>query len=78
MHKSIAVVTIAACAALSGCNHADEDGGATVSRNYQVGNFEKIEVAGPYEVQGAHRAPISSVSAQRIAEAARENAPTSR
>ena len=30
---------------------AREDGGATVSRNYQVGNFQQIEVAGPYDVQ---------------------------
>jgi hypothetical protein len=43
---------IAASAALSGCQvRAEEGGGATVSRNYQVGNFQAIEVAGPYDVE---------------------------
>ena len=52
MRKSIAAVVIAASAATSACSktHA-EDGGATVSRNYQVGAFDQIEVAGPYNVQ---------------------------
>ena len=48
------ITTLAASTALAACNvhrSADEDSGPTVSRNYQVGNFEKIEVAGPYEVQ---------------------------
>ncbi len=43
---------IAASAALGGCHvHADEGGGANVSRTYSVGNFQKIEVAGPYDVE---------------------------
>lgn len=52
MRKSLAAAVIAASAATSACGqtHA-EDGGATVSRNYQVGNFQEIEVAGPYDVQ---------------------------
>jgi hypothetical protein len=52
MRKSLALAAVAACTAVSGCGrvHA-EDGGATVSRNYQVSNFQKIEVAGPYDVQ---------------------------
>jgi hypothetical protein len=52
MRKSVAAV-IAASAAVSGCGvHAEEGGGgATVSRNYQVGNFQQIEVAGPYDVE---------------------------
>jgi hypothetical protein len=52
MRKSLALAAVAACTALSGCGrvHA-EDGGATVSRNYQVSNFQKIEVAGPYDVR---------------------------
>jgi Putative auto-transporter adhesin, head GIN domain len=49
MHKSVAAV-IAASAALGGCHAHVEDAGATVSRNYQVGNFQEIEVAGPYDV----------------------------
>jgi hypothetical protein len=49
MRNSVAVV-IAASTALSGCgDHAGD--GATVSRNYQVGNFQQIEVAGPYDVE---------------------------
>lgn len=52
MRKSIAAAAIAASAAVAGCQvHAEEGGGATVSRNYQVGNFQKIEVAGPYDVE---------------------------
>jgi hypothetical protein len=52
MRNSIALAAVAACTTISGCGrvHA-EDGGATVSRNYQVGNFQKIEVAGPYDIQ---------------------------
>ncbi len=51
MRKSVAAV-IAASAAISGCgqSHA-ENGGPTVSRTYQVGNFQQIEVAGPYDVE---------------------------
>jgi hypothetical protein len=46
------LVVVIAAAALGGCQvHAQESGGPTVSRNYPVGNFEKIEVAGPYDVQ---------------------------
>ena len=46
-----ATVALAATA-LAGCHvNAQESGGATVSKNYQVGNFSGIEVAGPYEVQ---------------------------
>jgi hypothetical protein len=50
MRKSLAAV-IAASAAVSGCQGHHEDGGATVSRNYQVGNFQQIEVVGPYDVE---------------------------
>ena len=48
MRKSLAAV--AAASVLAGCQvHAKE--GATVSRNYQVGNFRQVEVAGPYDVE---------------------------
>ena len=50
VRKSITAAVIAASAATGACHHADEDGGATVSRNYPVGNFQQIEVAGPYDV----------------------------
>lgn len=51
MRKSIAAAAIAASTATAACGqvHA-EDGGPSVSRNYQVGNFQQIEVAGPYDV----------------------------
>jgi Putative auto-transporter adhesin, head GIN domain len=49
MRKSVAVV-VAASAAIAGCQ-AHAGGGATVSRNYQVGGFDQIEVAGPYDVE---------------------------
>src|SRR5947209_19672941 len=52
MRKSIAAAVIAASAATSACGRIHHgDGGATVSRNYQVGNFQQIEVAGPYDVE---------------------------
>jgi hypothetical protein len=52
MRKSLAAALIAASAATSACGQTRaEDGGPTVSRNYQVGNFQQIEVAGPYDVQ---------------------------
>jgi hypothetical protein len=51
MRKSIAAAVIAASAATGACGQSRvEDGGPTVSRNYQVGNFQEIEVAGPYDV----------------------------
>ena len=49
MRKSVAAVI--AAAAVSGCQmHTDEGGGPTVSRSYQVGNFQQVELAGPYDV----------------------------
>jgi hypothetical protein len=50
MRKSQAAA-IAASAALAGCQVQDGGGGATVSRNYNIGNFHDIEVAGPYDVE---------------------------
>jgi hypothetical protein len=52
MRKAIAAAIIAGSAATSACGRAHgEDGGPAVSRNYQVGSFDQIEVAGPYKVQ---------------------------
>ena len=43
---------IAASALVAGCHaRGEEGGGATVSKNYSVGNFQQIEVAGPYDVE---------------------------
>jgi len=45
-----ALAVIAASTVLAGCHAGATDVGPTVSRNYQVSNFQKIEVSGPYEV----------------------------
>jgi hypothetical protein len=51
MRMAFAAALIAASATTSACGqNRSDDGGPTVSRNYQVGNFQEIEVAGPYEV----------------------------
>jgi putative autotransporter adhesin-like protein len=52
---SIRFATVAAAALLAGACHVgargeDRDAGAEVTRTYQVGAFDKIAVAGPYEV----------------------------
>ena len=49
MRNSIAAAVIAA-SALTGCGQSHASDGPTVSRNYPVGNFQQIEVAGPYDV----------------------------
>ena len=52
MRKSIAAAIIVASTATSACGQSRTlDGGPTVSRNYQVGNFQQLEVAGPYDVE---------------------------
>lgn len=50
MRKSIAAATLAACAATSSCGQVHADLGKTVSRNFQVSDFQEIAVAGPYDV----------------------------
>jgi hypothetical protein len=51
MRKFIAAAIVAASAATGACGQMHEDyAGPTVSRNYQVGNFQEIDVAGPYDV----------------------------
>ena len=51
MRKSLAAALIAASAGTSACGQTRaEDGGLTVSRNYQVGNFQEIDVGGPFDV----------------------------
>lgn len=61
MYRSIATL-IAACG-LAGCHAHAEDGGPTVSRNYQIANFQKIEVVGPYDVD-VRTGSVASVSAR--------------
>ena len=64
MRASITMAIIAASAATAACSqgHA-QDAGPTVSRNYPVGAFQQIEVAGPYDVQ-VHTGAKPSVSAR--------------
>lgn len=47
---AIAAATLAVSACHLGDRDENRDPGATVSRTYQVGAFDKIEVAGPYNV----------------------------
>jgi hypothetical protein len=71
MRKSIAAAVIAASAATSACGqHRSENGGATVARNYQVGNFQQIEVAGPYdvEVRTGGNASVSASGPEKLLE----------
>ncbi|HEV2594115.1 MAG TPA: head GIN domain-containing protein [Sphingomicrobium sp.] len=59
MRKSLSLV-IAGAAIVTGCSHGDaEGGGPTVSRNYQVGNFQEVELAGHYDVDIHTGAPVS-------------------
>src|SRR5436190_3901643 len=69
MSKAI-VPVIAASALLAGCQVHAQDGGPTVSRNYSVGNFSAIEVAGPYDVEvrtGANPS-VSARGSERLLE----------
>jgi hypothetical protein len=50
MRKSMAAAVIAGSALTASCGQSQAGDGATVSRNYPVGNFQQIEVAGPYDV----------------------------
>jgi Putative auto-transporter adhesin, head GIN domain len=69
MRKSTAAAIFAVCTATAACGqgHA-QNGGTTVSRSFQVGNFQQIEVAGPYEVEvrtGANPA-VSAQGSQKL------------
>lgn len=48
---TIAAVALAASACHFGANAEERDPGSSVSRTYQLAGFDKIEVAGPYEVK---------------------------
>lgn len=54
MRKALLITAAVSSAAIAtaGCGrNRAESGGPTVERNYPVGAFQQIEVAGPYEVQ---------------------------
>lgn len=70
MRQSIAAV-IAASVVLGGCRAGAQEGtGPTVSRNYAVGNFQRIEVAGPYdvEVRTGSNASVSGRGGEKLLE----------
>jgi hypothetical protein len=51
MRKAMLIGVAVAAMASSGCGHSrSEGGGPTVQKQYQVGNFQKVEVAGPFDV----------------------------
>ena len=68
MRKSLAAVLGAT--ALAGCHVRAEQAGPTVSRNYQVGNFQQVEVAGPYdaEVRTGSNASVSAKGSEKLLE----------
>src|SRR4051812_48436617 len=70
MRKTLVAAIAASSTAVAGCQGHGEDMGATVSRNYQVGNFQQIEVAGPYEVdvRTGSNASVSGRGAERLLE----------
>ena len=52
MRKALIVGIAAAATASAGCGQSRaQDGGPLVQRSYQVGSFDRIEVAGPYDVE---------------------------
>ena len=64
MRKTIVIGIVAAAAASAGCARAHgESGGPMVERNFPVGGFERIEVAGGYDVQ-VHTGAAPSVHAK--------------
>ena len=64
MRKAIVSAVMVAAAASAGCARAHgESGGPTVERNYQIGAFDRIEVAGGYKVE-VHTGAAPSVHAK--------------
>lgn len=65
MRKALAATLVAASFTTSACGARahDDDPGPVVSRSYQVGNFTKVEVAGPFDVD-IHTGANPGVSAK--------------
>ena len=58
MRKSVVIGVAAVGVAMAGCAGSSEAAGPATTRNYQVAGFDRLEVAGPYEVAVATgRAP---------------------
>lgn len=50
--RKVMAIAAATAAATAGCSESRaENGGPAVQRSYTVGNFDRIEVAGPYQVR---------------------------
>src|SRR3954454_22820234 len=63
MRKVLAIGILAAALAVTACTQAkSENGGPSISRNYPVGGFTVIEVAGPFDVD-VHTGGQPAVSA---------------
>lgn len=61
--KALAIGIAAAAALTAGCGEArSENGGPRAQRNFAVGTFDHIEIAGPYDVD-VRTGPAPSVSA---------------
>jgi len=64
MRRAVAAAIVAASFTTAACGHdRDEDPGPLVSRNFQVGNFTQVEVAGPFDVN-IHTGANPGVSAK--------------
>lgn len=60
--RKVMMLVFGAAMIAAGCGQSRaEDGGPMVERSFQVGAFERIEVAGPYDVR-VHTGPAPSVS----------------
>lgn len=59
-----------AATALAGCHVNAQEPGQTISRNYQVGDFQQIEVAGPYDVdvRTGSKASVSGRGGEKLLE----------
>lgn len=71
MRKALAVGLVAAVLVTAACSQAhSESGGPTISRNYSVGGFTAIEVAGPYavEVQTGGNPSVSASGPEKMIE----------
>ncbi len=63
-NRAIVLGIAAAAAAVAGCSEArSEDGGPTVERSYKVGNFDRIDLAGAFDVT-VHTGAAPSVKAR--------------
>jgi hypothetical protein len=51
MRAALTIGAVAAAAAVAACGQSRaEEGGPMVQRNYEVGPFDQVEVAGPFDV----------------------------